>query len=263
MEKTIRMFNRNLIPMIFFSMLIVVSMVLMLLEASEFRIIPGDLGIADFQVILTPDYLIIKNPYRTNIIASYNLSTSSSTVSPKQVFTETFPLRLPKMIETYNKTICLRAWDFQIYNVLRVNYTEIKGRHVLQKVCAIDLKLRFEEFPHTDSSFKTVLEIIETPHEPRINETMSGFLEPLTGHLYGGFYLSSNEDIKIILRWEPAEMPILAAIYHEEGKIENFLLTGGECSGSLKAMDTGLNYLIIGNLDRNEDILYSGMIIYP
>lgn len=58
-------------------------------------------------------------------------------------------------------------------------------------------------------------------------------------------------------------MPILAAIYHEEGKIENYLLTGGEWSGSLKAMDTGLNYLIVGNLDRNEDILYSGMIIYP
>jgi|GEM_PF-2719540 hypothetical protein len=262
MERIIKIFNGNSVLLISFSMLIVVSMVLMLLKASEFRIIPGDLGSADFKVKLTSDYVIIENPYG-NIIASYSISTSSSTVSPKEASIEVFPLRLPRVIEAYNKTVYISSWDFHVYNVLRVNYTEVKGGYFLQKTYAVDLRLRLEDLSYADSSFKTVFEIIETPHEPRANETLSGSLEPLTGQLYGGFYLPSSENMKIVINWEPADKPIVATVYHEEGKIENYLLKDGEWSGFIKAVDTGLNCLIIWNPDQNGNITYYGMILNP
>lgn len=263
MERPINIFKGNLILIISFSTLIVISMALMLLKAFEFRIIPGNLGATVFQVTLTPDYIIVENPY-SNIIASFSISTSGNGASPQEVFIEVFPLKLPRMVEAYNETIYLKTWNFNIYNVLRINYTEVKGGHVYQKTYAVDLKFRFEEeLPNADSRFKTVLETIETPHGPSVNETLSGSLEPLTGQLYGGFYLSSSESIRMILKWEPADKPIVATVYREGGKVENYLLTGGEWSGSLKAVDTGLNCLIIGNFNQNENITYSGMILNP
>ncbi|MEM2980519.1 MAG: hypothetical protein QW385_04010 [Thermoproteota archaeon] len=262
MERTIKMFNGNLVLVISFSMLIMISMALMLLKASEFRIIPGDLGSTDFIVELTSDYVIIENPYG-NIIASYSISTPSNTVSPKEAVIKVFPLKLPRVIEAYNKTVYIRSWDFHVYNVLRINYTEVKGGHFSQKTYAVDLRFHFEDLSYADSSFKTVLETIETPHEPKANETLSGSLEPLTGQLYGGFYLPSGENIKIVIKWEPADKPIVATVYHEEGKIENYLLKDGEWSGFLKAVDTGLNCLIVWNPAQNGNITYYSVTLNP
>jgi hypothetical protein len=106
-----------------------------------------------------------------------------------------------------------------------------------------------------------ILETVETPHGPVVNKTLSGSLKPLTGQLYGGFFFPSGESIRMILEWEPSGKPIVAVVYHESGRFEAYLLTGGKWSGSLKVVDTGLNCIIVGNLDQNENVTYSGTII--
>lgn len=256
MEITIKRLDENRMLLAIFSMIVTASIVLILFKPLEFSLISWSSRITEFQVILTPEFVVVKNAY-SNAISPYIISESSS------IRTDLFPLKLPRVIETSNKTIRIRMWNLRICNVLFLKNIEINGDRIIQKASIVDLLIHLredvEEQSNSSSCFKILFENSETPHRTGSNDSFSGTLGPLIGHLYGGFYLTSNS--KMTLTWEPADKPILVTIYHGKNRSQNYLLTNGEWSGFLDIVEDSLNCLVIGNPSQRGEIKYSLAIL--
>jgi hypothetical protein len=256
MERILSTSSGNRILLAIFSTITIVSMILMLFQFPEFSLLPGNSRTADFQMLLTTDFIIIKKPY-TDIITSYIKSGSS-------ISTGVFPLELPRFIKTEGRTISIRMWDFKIPDLIRLKSIEIEGRNIVQRVSIVDLMFHLREeggSSNSSSHFKLSFEEVEKPHEFESDENQSGYLNPLTGHLYGGFYSPPESKIELTISWEPVDIPILIIIYHESGKSRCYSLTGGKWSGSLEIAGNGLNCLIIGNPNQSKEISYYGIIL--
>ncbi|MBO3840071.1 MAG: hypothetical protein QXN75_03905 [Thermoproteota archaeon] len=253
MEVTIRRLDENRMLLAIFSVMVIVSIVLILFKPLELSLISGSSETTEFQVILTPKFVIVKNAYN-NAIGPYIISESGS------IRTDLFPLKLSRIIEACNQTIKIRMWNLKICNVLFLKNIEINADRIVQKARMVDLLIYLredsEESSNSSSCFKLLFENFETPHEAESNDTFSELLEPLTGHLYGGFYLLPKSEMKIIITWEPVDKPILIAICYGESEVQSYLLTGGEWSGSVKTVKDGLNCLVVGNLVQDEEIKY-------
>lgn len=254
MEVTIRRFDENRMLLAMFFMMVIASIVLILFKPLELSLISGSSETTEFQVILTPEFVIVKNAY-SNAIGPYIVSESGS------IRTDLFPLKLPRVVEACNKTIKIRMWNVKICNALFLKNIEINADRIVQKARIVDLLIHLKEdsgeSSNSSSCFKLLFENFETPHGAESNDTFSESLGSLTGHLYGGFYLPSKSEIKIIITWEPVDKPILIAICHEESDVQSYLLTGGEWSGSIKAVKDGLNCLIVGNPAQAGEIKYA------
>jgi len=255
MEVTIKRFDENRMLLTIFSMMVTASIVLMLFKPLELSLISGNIGTTEFQLVLTPEFVIVKNTC-SNAIVPYIISESGS------IRIDLFPLRLPRVIGAYNKTIRIKMWDLKIRNVLLLKNIEVNEEGIVQKARIVDLLIHLreddEESFNSSLCFKLLFENSETPHGNESNDAYSGTLRPLTSHLYGGFY--SAPKIKITIAWEPADKPILVTMYHEKGGPQNYLLRNGEWSGFLDTLD-GLNYLVIGNLSQFGEVKYSLIIL--
>jgi hypothetical protein len=251
MEVTVKRLDENQILLAIFSMMVTASIVLMLFKPLELSLIPRNPGTTEFQVILTPGFIIVKNTY-SNAIAPYIISESGS------IRTDLFPLKLPRVIEAYNKTIKIKMWGLKIRNVLLLKNIEVNEDGIVQKAHIVDLLIHLREEESSNSSFKLVFENIETPRENASNDGSSGTLGPLTAHLYGSFYSTSK--IKITITWEPADKPIFVAMHREKSESQKYLLTNGEWSGFLDTLD-GLNCLVIGNPSQLGEVKYSLVIL--
>ncbi|MEM3712886.1 MAG: hypothetical protein QXR97_05055, partial [Thermoproteota archaeon] len=92
-------------------------------------------------------------------------------------------------------------------------------------------------------------------------KTFSGLLKPLTGHLYGGSYMLPEREMSVIVTWEPMNKTVLLTVYRVSGEVQNYLLDGGKWSGFIRTSSESLNYLVIGNPDKNTEIRYSITIL--
>ncbi|MEM1557211.1 MAG: hypothetical protein QXR44_05085 [Thermoproteota archaeon] len=251
--------DENRLLLAIFSTVVMTSIFLILFKSFWFNFVSESLGITEFQLTLTPEFVIVKNPYGS-IINPYIISESGSKIRE-----DSFPLKLPRFIKIQDKTINIKTWNLKICNALLLKNTEINRDRIVQRAHIIDLKIHLrvesEEASSSSSRFTLSFENVETPYEVGSNEAFSGSLEPLTGHLYGGFYPHSKSEIKIIITWEPVDKPVLLTLYYENNEAQHYLLTGGEWTGSDEILKDGLNYLVIGNPDQIEEISYFITII--
>jgi len=102
------------------------------------------------------------------------------------------------------------------------------------------------------------------PEPSSIGEPISGTLLPVTGDVYGGFYETAGAKIGVEIMWEPANKPIIISTYcAETGRGQGYQITGGSWVGVLTAVDSGINYVVVGNPNSDVTLTYSGQLLWP
>ncbi|MDW8033773.1 MAG: hypothetical protein RMI79_02300 [Nitrososphaerota archaeon] len=254
-EKKVK-FDENRVLLTIFSIITLVSIILIIFEAYWCNQAFGNSNIFDFRLTVTPEFITLDNP-RGSIINPYFISESGSKIG-----VDVFPLKFPRVIKIQNKVINIETWDFEIYDVLLLKYTKIDPERIVQKAIVANLKIHIEEKNGEGSLPNSCFKMqFETTNATSFNKVFSGLLKPLTGRLYGDSYILPGSEIRVLITWEPIDKEILLMIYNED-RIENYLLEGGEWLGFFRTSKNGLNYLLIGNLDENFEINYS-LILKP
>jgi len=241
-----------------FSIITLTSIVLLLFEKPGYYQALKNSNIIDFRLTITSESVIIENPY-SSIVVPYFISKSSFS---DRIYTSIFPLKSPRFIKIQDKIVNLKAWNFEISNVIILKNVEEDSRKVVQKANVADLRIYLEEENGgeslSNSCFKLMLETMNTTSS---HKSFSGLLKPLTGHLYGGSYIPPETEVRVVVTWEPLDKKILLAVYRGNGEIQNYLLEGGEWSGLIRSSKNGLDFLIIGNLDESVEVSYSIFIL--
>ncbi len=102
------------------------------------------------------------------------------------------------------------------------------------------------------------------PEPSSIGEPIGGKLLPLTYDMYGGFYETAGAKIGVAITWEPMDKPITVSTYcAETGRGQGYLITGGSWVGLLTVIDSGINYVIVGNPNSDATLTYSGQLLWP
>lgn len=247
--------NADKTLLIIFSFVTLISIILILFEKLGYFPVFKYPNIIDFHLTVTSETIIIGNSY-SSIITPYFISESSNS----RVGTVIFPLKLPRFVKTQDETINIKKWNFEISDVMVLKNIEADSRKVVQKADLADLRICIEEENDDFSSNSYFKLVLETVNATSSYKSFSGLLKPLTGHLYGGSYILSEAEIRVIVTWAPLDETILLAVYRGNGEIQKYLLEGGEWSGHIMASKDDLS-LIIGNLDESTEISYSILIL--
>lgn len=122
--------------------------------------------------------------------------------------------------------------------------------------------------PNGSSSAKATLHFafltFERPEPSSIGEPIEGVLSPQEAHIHGGFYEPADAPIWVTITWEPIDKPIVvSALYLETGRGQGYIITGGSWAGTLTVLDSGINYVVVGNPNDYATITYSGELIWP
>lgn len=158
------------------------------------------------------------------------------------------------------KTLKLGVWGF----IIRApRPTEAKGDFWIA-----GWKFLAEQVPPKSSSakasFKLTFLTFSRPEPSSIGEPINGELLPLTYNKHGGFYETAGAKIGVWITWEPANKPMIISTYCvETGRGEGYKITGGNWCGVLTVIDSGINFIIVGNPNSDATITYSGELLWP
>lgn len=251
-ERKIMTLNVDRALLTMFYIITLTSIVLIFFETSWYnQAFKNSNIINDLHLTVASEYIVIENPH-SSIITPYFASKSGN-----RIWTSIFPLKLPRFIKIGDKIINIKTWNLEVPNIILLKDIEVDRKKVVQKANVANLKIHLEEEneekPLTNLCFKIMLETINTTSPYK---AFSGLLKPLTGHLYGSFYIPPEKGARVIVKWEPFDKTISLTVYYLNGEVQNYFLESGEWSGLIRTYKDSLN-LIIGNLDENTEISYS------
>ncbi|MBO3840839.1 MAG: hypothetical protein FGF48_00260 [Candidatus Brockarchaeota archaeon] len=104
----------------------------------------------------------------------------------------------------------------------------------------------------------------ERPEPSSIGEPTGGVLSTREARIHGGFYEPAGVPIWVTITWEPADKPIIVSAYCAETRRgQGYQITGGSWTGNLTVLDSGINYVVVGNPNDDVTITYSGELIWP
>ncbi|MGC8830958.1 MAG: hypothetical protein ACP5PQ_00035 [Thermoproteota archaeon] len=102
------------------------------------------------------------------------------------------------------------------------------------------------------------------PEPSSVGEPIDGTLLPQTSDMYGGYYETAGAKIGVAITWEPANKPIVVStLCAETGRGQGYILTGGSWTGVLTVLDSGINYVVVGNPNSDATLTYSGQLLWP